>query len=362
MLITVVGNRPQFIKMAPVSRELAQRGQHEYIVHTGQHFDANMSDVFFEELGIPAPDRNLSIKGRSHGAMTGEMLAALEALFLEEKPAAVLVYGDTNSTLAAALAAVKLHIPIAHAEAGPRMYDLTMPEEVNRVMVDHISHQLFCPDELSVQLLEKENVTKGVHLVGDLMLDSFMMFTPKALASRPLVEELGLGDRPFAFMTSHRPKNTDSRDALLGLLELLRRSPLPVLFAVHPRTEAALKREGLWDDAKSIGNCHMVPALGYLDVLAVLNKATIVLTDSGGLQKEAYFAKKPVLFMYDGTPWPTLEECGWLRCVGSCGSFDVQAVVELVAEYRPDLPTPPLFGDGEAARRIVDVLIAENLV
>lgn len=362
MLITVVGNRPQFIKMAPVSRELAQRGLCEYIVHTGQHFDANMSDVFFEELGIPVPDQNLSVRARSHGGMTGEMLAALEQLFLERSPAAVLVYGDTNSTLAAALAAVKLHIPVAHAEAGPRMYDLTMPEEVNRVMVDHISQQLFCPDELSVALLGKENITKGVHLVGDLMLDSFNMFTPRAVETSSLLQRLGLAERPFAFMTAHRPRNTDSREALVGLLALLAASPLPVLFAVHPRTEAALKRERLWDEARAIAHCRMVPALGYLDVLAVLDRAAVVLTDSGGLQKEAYFGRKPVLFMYDGTPWPTLETSGWLRCVGSCDAFDTRAVAGLIDSFRPDLPTPPLFGDGQAARRIVDVLVAEGYV
>lgn len=362
MLATVIGNRPQLIKMAPVSAELKRRGYDEHIIHSGQHYDENMSGVFFRELGIAEPGTMLQVKGTSHGHMTAEILEKLEDVFLKLKPNGVLIYGDTNTTLAAALAAVKLRIPIAHIEAGPRIYDMDTPEEINRIVADHAARLRFCPDQQSVENLRKENITSGVFQTGDLMYDAYKEFSPVAERQSTLLASVGLDDgRPFAFMTVHRPNNTDSKEALRNLIAFLDVSPITVLFAVHPRTEAACKRFGLWDTLNAVENVKIVPALGYLDVLAALKHAAIVLTDSGGLQKEAYFAAKPALVMFHVTPWPQLQKLGWTDPVGCLGEISPTELAQKLGSFQILNNTrPPLFGNGDAAKQIVDVLENEG--
>jgi UDP-N-acetylglucosamine 2-epimerase (non-hydrolysing)/UDP-GlcNAc3NAcA epimerase len=356
-LLTVVGNRPQFIKMAPLSAEIRQRGYREFIVHTGQHHDDNMSQVFFDELNLPRPDINLEIGGGTHGQMTATMLAALEPLFIEKKPQGVLVYGDTNSTLAATLAAVKLHIPIVHVEAGPRIYDIDSPEEVNRLVADHSARLRFCPDLVSVQNLAKESITQGVHFSGDVMYDAFLTFSKVAATRSSVLESTGLKPgEPFALLTAHRPNNTDTAEALNRLVLLLKESPIPVVFPVHPRTEAALKKYDLWDTLARYDHIKRLPAVGYLDILNLLNHASVVLTDSGGLQKEGFFAGKPVFVLFYTTPWPQIEACGWQRLSWDGQGIDVPTLLREMTSFTPPDKRPDLFGDGRAAAHIVDVL------
>lgn len=363
MIVTVVGNRPQFIKMAPISSEFRTRGIEEYIIHTGQHYDENMSGVFFEELGIPKPDLNLEIKARSHGGMTAEMLEKLEKLFVDLKPASLLIYGDTNSTLAAALAAVKLHIPIAHVEAGPRIYDIDTPEEINRIVADHAARLRFAPDDISVQNLAKENITTGVVNVGDLMYQAFMHYRQRTATRTALFGNIGIDpSKPFALMTVHRPNNTDEVAALQTCIEMLERCPMPVVFAVHPRTQAAFRKAGLWDKLCGLETVHVTAPLGYLDLLTVLEKSAVVMTDSGGLQKEAYFAAKPCMVMFHATPWPQILDAGWQKLSYGFDRMDVTQFVTDLTEYRPTTPRPELFGDGQSARYVVDKLVEQGFV
>lgn len=359
-VMTVAGNRPQFIKMAPVSAELARRGYREFVVHTGQHSDDNMSEVFFDELGLPKPDVRLVVRERQHGAMTAEMLLSLERTMLDHRPPWVLIFGDTNSTLAAALAAVKLRIPMAHVEAGPRIYDIDTPEEINRIVADHAARLRFCPDVPSIMNLARENVVTGVHLTGDVMFDAFLHFSHVAAERSSILKRLTLTTKPFALLTTHRPNNTDDPGSQEKLLRLLRESALPVVFPMHPRTEQAFRRNALWDAVNSLDNVHITPALGYLDILALVNQAEVVLTDSGGLQKEAYFAGRPVGVLFYATPWPQIEAAGWQRRCWSDGGINVDDALEVLTTYRPTSARPPFFGDGRAAVHIVDVLEREG--
>lgn len=353
-IVTIVGNRPQFIKMAPISTELRKRGYKEYIVHTGQHFDQNMSEVFFEQLSIPKPDVHLHIESSLHGGMTGEMLIKLEQILLDKKPKGVLLYGDTNSTLAAALAAVKIKVPIAHVEAGPRIYDINTPEEINRIVADHAAALRFCPDIISVQNLAKENITRGVHFTGDVMFDSYLIFSEVAKNKSSILEDLELNEE-YAVMTSHRPNNTGDETALRKLIEIFRRSPIKVIFPMHPRTKKAFEKFGLYEEVKSIKNVICTEPLGYLDMMQLVNHAKIILTDSGGLQKEAFYAGKPVCILFYATPWPQIEESGWQTLCWSNG-IDVEKVISLIHEYSPKNKRPMCFGDGKASEKIVDIL------
>ncbi len=355
-VMTIVGNRPQFVKMGPLSAELRARGFRELVVHTGQHYDINMSDVFFEELSLPKPDVRLSITASTHGAMTAEMLAALEREMLERRPPCVIVFGDTNTTLAAALAAVKLHIPVAHVEAGPRIYDLRAPEEINRIVADHASQLRFCPDRTSVENLARENIRDGVYMTGDVMFDAFRRYAPVARERSTILSSLGVENGAFALLTVHRPSNTDDPESLQRLMALLERAPLPVALPLHPRTEAALKRHGLWDRARAIRGARITPAVGYLDALALVEAAAVVITDSGGLQKEAFFAGKPVVVLSDTTPWPAIRDDGWQFCAWRDGAIDVDRTVHAIGHYRPTSARGDWFGDGNAAARMVDLL------
>lgn len=309
-IVTVVGARPQFVKAAPVSRALAAVGLQEIMVHTGQHFDAQMSDVFFHELGIPQPTHQLAVHSLSHGAMTGRMLEQVEAVLLSEKPDMVLVYGDTNSTLAGALAAAKLHIPVAHVEAGLRSHNQQMPEEINRILTDRISALLFCPTTAAVEHLRHEGITQGVHAVGDVMFDITLQMTQKARDSSHILETCGLTPKSYAVCTIHRAENTDDPRRFAALMEWLANAAQgrTVVMPVHPRTQQRLREQP-----------HLPPSLrcidplGYADMTWLVHHAAAVFTDSGGLQKEAYFHRVPCVTLRDETEWVETIAAGWNR-------------------------------------------------
>lgn len=345
-IVSIVGARPQFIKAAPVSAALRQSFT-EILVHTGQHYDHGMSAVFFQELGIPEPAYNLGIGSNSHGQQTGQMLAAIEDVLLREKPDWVLVYGDTNSTLAGALAAAKLHIPIAHVEAGLRSYNRAMPEEINRVLTDHCSHLLFCPTPTAVDNLATEGIHSGVHLVGDVMVDALYFFLPKAEQSS-ILNQHSLTPGEYVLATIHRASNTDTAEALAQVLDCLAQSQWPVVWPIHPRTAAALHRFALTPPP----NIRLIPPVGYLEMLALEKQARFILTDSGGVQKEAYIFAVPCITLREDTEWVETVAQGWNTLTGS----DVVKVQEALARPRPDTAPPPIFGDGAAASQIAHYL------
>ncbi|WP_342771194.1 MULTISPECIES: non-hydrolyzing UDP-N-acetylglucosamine 2-epimerase [unclassified Methanoculleus] len=348
-IASIVGARPQFIKCAPVSREL--RSLHEEVlIHTGQHYDYGMSAVFFEELAIPKPDYNLNIGSGSHGHQTGAMLGAIEDVLREEEPDVVLVYGDTNSTIAGALAAAKLHVPVAHVEAGLRSFDRRMPEEVNRVLTDHCSDILFCPTETAVANLAAEGVTKGVHLVGDVMVDAMEYNRAVAEERSRVLEDAGVRPGEYLAVTVHRPSNTDSPENMAAIIGALGEVGRPVVFPVHPRTRNYLGEYGLLDAMPE--NVRVVEPLGYLDMLRLMAHAEKILTDSGGVQKEAYVLGVPCITLRENTEWVETVEAGWNVLVGA----NRRNIVSMIYEFTPAGDRPPLFGDGRAAAVIAKVL------
>ncbi len=345
-ILTIVGARPQFVKAAAVSRELVEAGVRESLVHTGQHYDREMSPIFFEELGIPAPAANLGVGSGSHAVQTGEMMIELET-FLSEAPRPdwMMVYGDTNSTLAGAIVAAKLHIPLAHVEAGLRSFNRRMPEEINRVVTDRLSALLLCPTQTSVDNLRDEGVTEGVHLTGDVMLDAVRRFAEVAARCVPLEDVTNHGAGRYYVATIHRPENTDDSARLAGLFEGLGRLDLPVVLPLHPRTRSRLA--GL--DVP--GNVELIEPVGYLAMLTFVHHACAVLTDSGGLQKEALWLGVPCVTLRDETEWVETLERGWNQVVGADPDR-----IEAAARRRPEPPVPE-FAKSGASRRIVDVLL-----
>ena len=335
-IVSILGARPQFIKAAPVSRALAERpGLSEAIVHTGQHFDPEMSGDFFRELDLPEPSHHLGIRGVGHGAMTGRMMEALEPVLEAERPDAVLIFGDTNSTLAGALTAAKLHIPVAHVEAGLRSFNREMPEEVNRVVSDHLSTVLYCPTSAAVENLAREGIGAGVQNVGDVMYDATLHAAARARRESSILEQIGLDDGAFAVATVHRAENTDHADSLSQVADYLRSQAgrQPIVLPLHPRTRAAGKRAGLSFDGLTV-----IPPCGYLDMHRLLQGATTVYTDSGGLQKEAYFHRTPCVTLRSETEWVETVDHGWNRL---WNGPDYLA--------RTDIPE---YGDGAAALKI----------
>ena len=340
-MLTVVGARPQFVKAAAISRAVAGRDDLEEIVlHTGQHFDAAMSQVFFDELGIAPPHVNLGIHGGHHGAMTGRMLAGIEETILAERPDILLVPGDTNSTLAGALAAAKLHVPVAHLEAGLRSFNRAMPEEVNRVLTDHLSVLLLCPTETAIANLRREDIVEGVHGIGDVMYDATLFAAAQACRS-DVLDRLGLGERSYAVATVHRAENTDDRDSLSDILAFLnaRGREHPVVLPLHPRTRERIARFGL--DTGAILVCE---PLGYLDMHRLLQSAAAVYTDSGGLQKEAYFHRVPCVTLRSETEWVETVASGWNRLWRG-------------PDYAPRRDIAA-YGDGHAAERALDLIVS----
>lgn len=354
-IVTIVGARPQFIKAAAVSRvirdDYANRIE-EVLVHTGQHYDDNMSKVFFEELDIPLPKHNLEISGGQHGAMTGRMLEAIEKVLLEEKPDWVLIYGDTNSTLAGALAAAKLHIPVAHVEAGLRSFNMRMPEEINRILADRVSSLLFCPTETAVNNLNTEGITSGVHSVGDVMYDASLFYQDMARQRSTVLDDLNLSDDRYVLATCHRAENTDEPNRLLGIVNALMNiaSDMPVVLPLHPRTRGLLAQHGLTD---KLGALKVIEPVSFLDMIRLEQSAYAIVSDSGGVQKEAYFYGVPCLTTRDETEWVETVESGWNQLVGADTARIVNAYLTL---KRPAL-RPQLYGDGQAAELIIKILV-----
>lgn len=350
-IVTIIGARPQFIKASVVSKAILEAdGIEEILVHTGQHFDENMSNIFFEQLGIPRPHYQLDIHGGSHGDMTGRMLIEIEKVLLKEKPDRVMVYGDTNSTLAGALAAAKLHIPVAHVEAGLRSFNMRMPEEVNRILTDQLSDLLLCPTDAAIENLEKEGflgkTDVTVEKVGDVMQDSAMLFSTQA------VQPIGVNDqRPFILVTLHRAENTDSIDRLSSIVSALNEihnTIMPVVMPLHPRTKKVL------DEYNLTLEVDLIDPVGYLEMIWLLQHCALVLTDSGGVQKEAFFFAKPCVTMRDQTEWVELIDAGVNQLVGANHSLIINAVQESLAIKVED--ENELYGGGTASKRIVELL------
>ena len=354
-IASIVGARPQFIKCAPVSRELRKEHE-EVLIHTGQHYDHGMSEVFFEELAIPKPDYNLNIGSGAHGHQTGAMLGAIEDVLQQENPDLVLVYGDTNSTLAGALAAAKLHVPVAHVEAGLRSFDRRMPEEINRVLTDHCSDLLFCPTKTAVENLAAEGITGGVHLVGDVMVDAMNYNRAVAEERSRILEAVGVRPGEYLVITVHRPSNTDSQENMVAILGALAEAGMPVVFPVHPRTRNYLGRYGLL--AKMPENVQVTEPLGYLDMLHLMAHAAKILTDSGGVQKEAYMLGVPCITLRENTEWVETVEAGWNVLVGA----GREEIVSMILGFAPAGDQPPLFGDGRAAAGIAKVIHSKDTI
>jgi len=355
-VFTVIGARPQFIKAAALSRVLRNEynGQiEEILVHTGQHYDENMSNVFFEELDIPHPNYNLEISGGNHGEMTGRMLAAIERVLLKERPGWVLVYGDTNSTLAGALAAVKLHIPVAHVEAGLRSFNMRMPEEVNRILADRISTFLFCPTDTAVKNLKAEGISNGVHNVGDVMYDASLFYRDRAKEKSDILDRLGLEPGKFVLATCHRAENTDDpnrlREICLGLSDIA--STLTVVFPMHPRTRKRIDENGL---RRILTQTKIIDPVSFLDMVALEQAAKVILTDSGGVQKEAFFYGVPCVTMRDETEWVETTKLGWNKLAGAVRK-KIQSSVSSGSITKTGKRATP-YGDGHAAKRIASIL------
>ncbi len=357
-LVTVLGARPQFIKASAVSYAMQRaEGPDEVVVHTGQHFDKNMSAVFFEELGMRAPAYHLGIHGGGHGEMTGRMLAAIEGVLVKESPDAVIVYGDTNSTLAGALAAAKLHIPVAHVEAGLRSFNRRMPEEINRVLADHVSHWLFAPTESAVLNLYREGIAAPqVYRVGDVMYDAALHFS--AIARRRAVRHpilAAMAQRPCVLATVHRAENTDEPGRLRVIVDALAvlAGEIDVVWPLHPRTRKELSRVGIV--VEHCAGLHCIEPLGFLDMLEIEQAAQMIVTDSGGVQKEAFFFGKPCVTLRHETEWVELVEAGWNRIApptsvaGLSAAFGA-ALGSVGAHVQP-------YGDGDAAQRIARALL-----
>jgi UDP-N-acetylglucosamine 2-epimerase (non-hydrolysing)/UDP-GlcNAc3NAcA epimerase len=346
-VLTVIGNRPQFIKASAVSTRL--RAAHEEItVHTGQHHDAELSQVFFDELGLPPAEHQLDLGGGSNTAQTARMLAGLEPVVTDVKPDAVLVYGDTNSTLAGGLAAVQAEVPVVHVEAGMRSFDRAMPEEVNRVLTDHLASLLLCSSDVSAQNLARENAVGRVEVVGDVMVDVAALLQPRAREHTAALEAQGVKAGEYLLITAHRAGNVDDPARLAMLVDVLSALPAPAVLPLHPRTRARLEAAGLLERVTALPHLRLAGPLGYLEFTSLLVHARAVVTDSGGVQKEAYLAGVPCVTLRPSTEWTETVEAGWNELV----DLDPARVLTAL-ERRPPAEHPELYGDGRAGERVV---------
>ena len=347
-IVSIVGARPQFIKAAAVSRKLRETHQ-EVLVHTGQHYDYEMSGVFFDGLELPRPDVSLEVGSGTHGAQTGGMLKAIEEVLLAERPDCVLVYGDTNSTLAGALAASKLSIRLAHVEAGLRSYNRKMPEEINRVVTDHVSNLLLCPSDTAVQNLAAEGITKNVHQVGDVMLDVLNWAKERAdVKGKKVLEQFGVKKQGYLLATIHRSENTDDLERLREILKAFNAVDEPIIFPVHPRSRKMMNEMGFQPER----NLKLTEPIGYVDMVALTGSARCVMTDSGGLQKETFWLGVPCLTIRNETEWVETVTSGWNVLVGK----KLNHLADLVKRIAPPSDRPSLYGDGAAAAKCVQLL------
>lgn len=348
-IVTIVGARPQFIKAAAVSRAF----QHfeditEKIVHTGQHYDHNMSRIFFEEMQIPEPAYNLEVGSGSHGKQTGLMLERIEKVLLDEHPDILLIYGDTNSTLAGALAAGKLHIPVAHVEAGLRSFNRLMPEEINRVLSDHVSDYLFCPTQTAVDNLKGEGIEKGVHLVGDVMYDCALFYAEKASGRYDPLKKYNLTSGQYILATIHRAETTDNTQNLKSVCKALEATDAQVLLPLHPRTRNVLHKENI----RLAKNILVTEPVSYLEMILLEKNAQAIMTDSGGIQKEAYFFETPCITLRTETEWVETVSAGWNHVTG----LELKEIIKTFNNLKKPDHHPDLYGTGRAAEKIVDLL------
>lgn len=346
-IVTILGARPQFVKAAVVSKALSDKGINETIIHTGQHYDHAMSGVFWDELGIPAPKINLQVGSGSHGKQTASMLEQIEQYLIENQPSidALMVYGDTNSTIAGALAAAKLHIPVIHVEAGLRSFNREMPEEVNRVLTDHISNLLFCSSDVGVHQLKTEGISKGVYNVGDVMFDAILMFSDVAKQRTSIEQILPKPLKEFALATIHRPSNTDNPENLNSILSAFEQMEIPIVWPVHPRNKSRLAQLNLPK------NLILTEPQPYFNMLVLLDHAKLVLTDSGGLQKEAYWKGKPCITLREETEWIETLESGWNQLTGASTEKMMKAF-----NQKPSAEWKPIYGDGKASQKIAEII------
>ena len=352
-LVTIIGARPQFVKASVVSKALRNAGYTEILVNTGQHYDDNMARIFFEEMGIPKPDYDLGVGSGTHASQTASALVGIEKILFIEKPDFIIVFGDTNATVAGALAAAKCHIKIVHIEAGLRSYNREMPEEINRVVTDVLSDFLFVPTQVAEDNLNREGITSGIHIVGDVMVDALITYTKIAEKKSHMLKDLKLEKEKYLLMTIHRPSNADSDDRLLSILEEVSRIDLPVIFPVHPRSRSRVEKLISQTD----GNIRIIDPVGYLDMMMLEKYASIIITDSGGVQKEAYLHKTPCLTVRGETEWVETVRDGWNYIVGD--------QLEQISKLSNNFPKPkewhPHYGDGKSSARIVEILEKNQL-
>lgn len=346
-IVTVIGARPQFIKAAAVSRKIREKNE-EIIVHTGQHYDENMSKIFFDELNIPYPDYNLNVGSGNHGAQTGRMLEKIEEILLKEKPDCLLTYGDTNSTIAGALAASKLLIPVAHVEAGLRSFNMRMPEEQNRILTDHISKFLFAPTDTAVKNLNNEGINENVFNVGDVMFDAILHFTKIAETKSSILEKIGTSKKEYILATIHRAENTNDINRLTNIIEALNESGEAIVLPLHPRTKKYMEEYNL----KFNDNVKIIAPVGYLDMVMLESNSKKIVSDSGGVQKEAFFLDVPCITLRDETEWVETVENGWNILVGA----NKNKIKDAILEFSPSREKINSFGDGKAANKIVGIL------
>ena len=356
MITHIVGNRPQFIKLAPLYHELAREGCEQSIIHSGQHYDENMSDVFFEELRIPAPNVNLSAGGGSHAQMTARIMVSLEEELIAHKPGLVILYGDTNTTLAGAIVAAKLCIPIAHVEAGPRVHKKENPEEGNRIVTDHLSDILFCPDAVSLQNLEREGLGQAAYMTGDIMYDTYLTIADRVRETAPQEE--------VVVMTWHRQENTCSKERMESILNFVERLGDPVICPLHPRTRKCLAEYGLLERAENISNFEITEPVGYTEMVGLMNRARLILTDSGGLSKESSFAGAKCLFMLEMDIWEDLVKDKWMHKFDPEREESVAEALRFAkqAERVVAADRPRHYGDGHAASKMVEKLRERGMI
>jgi UDP-N-acetylglucosamine 2-epimerase len=350
-IISIIGARPQFIKASVVSEEL-RKNFTELIIHTGQHYDYEMSKLFFEQLDIPEPDYHLDVGSGTHGYQTGEMLKRIEEIFIAEKPDLVLTYGDTNSTLAGALAASKMHVKTGHIEAGLRSFDKSMPEEINRIITDHCSDLLFCPTKTAVNNLKREGITSGVYLTGDVMVDCLFKYSEVAEEKTTILEDLGIDRKKYLVVTVHRASNTDNRANLEQIVDALSEISEPIIFPIHPRTRKSLRVFGLYDKLINHRNIKVIQPVGYLEFLRLMKNARKIITDSGGIQKEAYILKVPCITLRENTEWVETVQDGWNVLVGA----DKERIVNVCSVEESNRSNNNHFGRGNASGKIVQYL------
>jgi len=357
-IVSIIGARPQFIKAAMVSREIAgYQNINEILVHTGQHFDDNMSDIFFRNMHIPMPDYNLGVNSLSHGAMTAQMLEKIEKVLIEQKPDKVLIYGDTNSTLAGAIAAVKLHIPIGHVEAGLRSFNRKMPEEINRVVADHVSDLLFAPTETAVDNLKHEGVAEEkIFQTGDVMYDAALYYSEICETESDILKSLNIQKNNYVLLTLHRAENTDDADRLKAVFNGFKKAAgqISIILPLHPRTKIALQRIGLYSDIKD--KLKIIDPVGYLDMIKLEKHAKIIATDSGGVQKEAFFFNVPCVTLRTETEWVELIETGWNSLVDTSSAERIANTI-LKIKAPENVVKQDVYGDGQASKKIVTELL-----